>query len=171
MSTKVSSHSRYKTRCGSRRRRRTQMGRAVGRLFWWCKLGFQRIPDRRTRKSFKHSGTALRGYKATELSTGSFCVTRSDPTHQLTYPTHYKWKILNPTRPNQMQLTMELTVYKWPNPTRPNPWVKPTNGQLCQAMAPTHMPLSCLTDLPNEMHLGTVVLIHDRDVACSDAIL
>ena len=44
-----------------------------------------------------------------------FCMTRSNPTHQLIYPTrpnptHYKWKNLDATRPNPMQLTMELTV-------------------------------------------------------------
>jgi len=43
-----------------------------------------------------------------ELSMGPFCVTRSNPTHQLTdqpnptqpNPTHYKWKNLDPTQPN-----------------------------------------------------------------------
>ena len=38
-----------------------------------------------------------------ELSMGPFCVTRSNPTH-------YKWKNLDPTRPNPIQLAMELTV-------------------------------------------------------------
>ena len=35
-----------------------------------------------------------------ELSTGPFCVTRSNSTHQLA----------DPTRPDPIQLTMELTV-------------------------------------------------------------
>ena len=39
-----------------------------------------------------------------ELSMGPFCVTRSNPTH-------YKWKNLDPTRPNPIQLAMELTVW------------------------------------------------------------
>jgi len=45
-----------------------------------------------------------------ELSMGPFCVTQSNPTHQLTDTTNYKWKNLDPTRPNPIQLTIELTV-------------------------------------------------------------
>ena len=60
-------------------------------------------------------GYRINGYVMSELSTGPFCVTRSNPTHQLTdpkspNPTHYKWKNLDPTRPNPIQLTMDLTV-------------------------------------------------------------
>ena len=48
-----------------------------------------------------------------ELSMGPFYVIRSNPTHQLTDPTQptiYKWKILDPTRLNPIQLIMKLTV-------------------------------------------------------------
>jgi len=41
-----------------------------------------------------------------QLSMGPFWVTRSNPNHQLTDPTHYKWKNLDPTRPNPIQLTL-----------------------------------------------------------------
>ena len=37
---------------------------------------------------------------APELSMGPFCVTRSNPTQQLTDPTHYKWENLDPTQYN-----------------------------------------------------------------------
>ena len=67
---------------------------------------------------------------------GSFCVTRSNPTHQLTdptqpNPTHYKWNNLDPTRPNPIQLlsvnllSAELLTkflglfYSGPKPTQP----------------------------------------------------
>ena len=47
----------------------------------------------------------------TELSMGTFCVTRSNPTHQLTDPTQpNKWKNLDKTRPNPIQLT-KLTAW------------------------------------------------------------
>ena len=35
----------------------------------------------------------------------SFFVTRSNPTHQQTDPTHYKWKLLDPTRSDRIQVT------------------------------------------------------------------
>ena len=56
------------------------------------------------------SSTALRwssssaGRFQLELSMGPFCVTRSNPL------THFKWKNLDPTRPNPIQLT-NLTVW------------------------------------------------------------
>jgi len=52
---------------------------------------------------------------SSELSMGPFCVTRSNSTHHLTdpmqpNPTHYKWRNLDPTRPNPILLTIELKV-------------------------------------------------------------
>jgi len=47
--------------------------------------------------------TPLMSDAIAELSMGSFCVTRSNPTHQMTDPTQpnsYKWKNLDPTQPN-----------------------------------------------------------------------
>jgi len=45
-----------------------------------------------------------------ELSTGPFYVTRSNPTHQLTDPTQPNALQVEKFGPNPMQLTMELTV-------------------------------------------------------------
>jgi len=54
-------------------------------------------------------------YSDPELSTGPCCVTRSNPTHQLTDPTQpnplqVETFGTNATQPNPIQLTMELTI-------------------------------------------------------------
>jgi len=57
--------------------------------------------DRRPPGAFPVAGPTLFG---TELSMGPFRVTQPNPTH-------CKWKNLDPTQPNPIQLTMELTVW------------------------------------------------------------
>ena len=43
---------------------------------------------------------------------GPFCLTRSNPTHQLTHPTHYKWKTFDPTQYNwQWSLQFSSDVF------------------------------------------------------------
>ena len=90
-----------------------------------------------------------------ELSMGPFCVTRSNPTHQLTdqpNPTHYKWKNLDPTQPNTTAWCNQIlsnralnsltysfpifSIFSGPNPTHQklqnlgptqlNPWANRT---------------------------------------------
>ena len=48
----------------------------------------------------RSNGQQPRQDASTELSMGPFCVTRSNPTRQLT----------DPTQPNPIQLTMELAL-------------------------------------------------------------
>jgi len=55
------------------------------------------------------------GPQRTQLSMGPYCVTRYNPTHQLTDPTQPNPLQVekfgpNPTQPNPIKLTMELTV-------------------------------------------------------------
>ena len=48
------------------------------------------------------------GGSGSELSMGPFCVTRSNPTHQLTDPTQPNLLQVEKSAPNPIQLTMEL---------------------------------------------------------------
>ena len=78
-----------------------------------------------------------------ELYMGPFCLTQSNPTHQLTEPTQ-------PTTSGEI----------W---TRPDPWVSPTHGQLCWHLDSPHD----ATRIRPQLGRGMQILI-DAAPAASD---
>ena len=65
-----------------------------------------------------------------QLSMGPFCVTRSNPTHQLTDPTQPITSGKIWTQPNPPKTEKSRPDPTQSNPMQPNPWVNPTHGQL-----------------------------------------